>query len=95
MLLNDRDLIEEPVRASLIGDIFGAVGEKHGAVDRVAISVLAAGKLRQVGFVQYLGQKAIVVRHRYSPVFSGGIARVRSGPIAAQPSQAGHRPPGE
>jgi hypothetical protein len=39
--------------------------------------------------------KEIVVRHRRSPVLSGGIARVRRGPIAAQPSQAGHRPPGE
>jgi len=37
----------------------------------------------------------IVIRHDRSPVCSGGIARFRRGPIAAQPSQAGRRPPGE
>ena len=31
----------------------------------------------------------IVIRHDRSPVFSGGIARDRRGPIAAEPSQAG------
>jgi hypothetical protein len=71
MRLNDRDLIEQPVGPGLIGDVFGAVGEEHGAVDSVPIPVLAASELRQVGCVQCFGHD----RHRRSPSSSGGIAR--------------------
>lgn len=45
--LNDRDLVEEPVGPSLIGDEFGAVGEEHRAGDAVAMPALAPGELRQ------------------------------------------------
>jgi hypothetical protein len=48
------------------------------------------GSPRFYGAVGALGEE-IVVRHRRSPDFSGGIFRGRRGPIASEPSQAGRQ----
>ena len=52
--LRDRDLINQPVSATGIGDVFGAVGEEDAAHQAVAVPVLAAGELREDGGVQFL-----------------------------------------
>ncbi len=46
--LREGDLVEQPIGAALIGDVFGAVGEQDVARQPVAIPVLAAGKLAEL-----------------------------------------------
>jgi hypothetical protein len=53
--LNDRDFIKEPVGAGLVRHEFRAIGEKHLAVDPMAIPLFAARELSQIGFAECLG----------------------------------------
>ena len=39
-------VIEQPIGAAFVGDVFRAVGKQDVAVDTVPVPVLAAGKLR-------------------------------------------------
>ena len=46
--LREGDLVEQPIGAALIGDVFGAVGEQDVAHQPVAVPVLAAGELAEL-----------------------------------------------
>src|ERR1017187_10390257 len=88
----------ESTRPSILAHLLRRV--ERGAPANAVCQYVAGRRqdlLARGGFTGAVGamDKEVVVRHRRSPVFSGGIARFRSAPIAAQPSQAGHRPPGE
>ena len=52
--LNDRDLVQKPIRPTVLGNVLRAVGIENVAVDPVSIPVFAAGKLRQVAFAESL-----------------------------------------
>jgi hypothetical protein len=56
--LDDRNLVQQPIGPALVGYLFRAVGEQHFAVDAVAIPMLAAGELREIG-----GGESFVVDH--------------------------------
>ena len=43
--LRERDLVEKPVGAALVGDVFRAVGEEYVPVDPVPVAVLGAAEL--------------------------------------------------
>ena len=43
--LDERDFVEQPVSAAVIGDMLRSVRENHFAVEACAIPMLAAGKL--------------------------------------------------
>ena len=47
--LNDRDFVEKPIRAAVLGNVLRAVGVENVAVDSVPIPGFAAGKLREIG----------------------------------------------
>jgi hypothetical protein len=53
--LNDREFVKEPIGSGFVGDVFGAIGEQHIAVNAVAISLFAAGELCELGFVEHVG----------------------------------------
>ena len=50
--LREGDLVEQPVGAALVGDVFGAVGKEDPAHQAVAVPMFAAGELRQRGGAQ-------------------------------------------
>jgi len=52
--LNDCDFVQKPIRAAVLGNVLRAVGVKNIAVDGMAIPVVAAGELCQVGFAESL-----------------------------------------
>ena len=47
--LDDRDFVEKPIGSGLIGEEFGAIGEKDVAVDPVPIPVFGTGELIEIG----------------------------------------------
>jgi hypothetical protein len=61
-LLGNGDFVEEPIGASGIGHVFDAIGESHAVDEAVAIPMLAAGELPQIGFGECLR-----VRHGIPP----------------------------
>src|SRR5713101_9942167 len=46
--LNDRDVVQKPIRPTVLGNVLCAVGVENVAVDPVPIPVFAAGELREV-----------------------------------------------
>ena len=52
--LNDRDFIQKPIRAAVLGNVLRAVGVENVAVDPVPIPGFAAGELREVAFAESL-----------------------------------------
>ena len=51
--LRQRDFVEQPVSARLIGNVFCAVGIDDSAIEAVAVPVLAACKQVQIGSVRF------------------------------------------
>ena len=47
--LRERDLVEKPIGAGLVGDVFRAIGEEDASHQAVAMPLLAAAELRQLG----------------------------------------------
>src|ERR1017187_7761708 len=47
--LRERDLVEKPVGASLVRDVFRAISEENASYHAVAMPLLAAAELRQLG----------------------------------------------
>ena len=52
--LNDRDVVQKPIRPTVLGNVLRAVGVENVAVDPVPIPAFAAGELREVAFAQSL-----------------------------------------
>jgi hypothetical protein len=52
--LNDRDFVQKPIRATVLGNVPRAVGVENVPVDSVPIPILAARKLREVAFAESL-----------------------------------------
>ena len=50
--LRESDLVEQPIGAGLIGDVFGAVGEQHVAHQPVPVPVRGAGELIESRLVE-------------------------------------------
>ena len=46
--LNDRNLIEKPIRSTVLGNVLRAVGVENVAVDPMPIPVFTAGELREI-----------------------------------------------
>ena len=65
--LRERDLVEQPISAGLVGDILGPVREQHVPHDAVPVPLLGAGELVQVR------RGECRVRHNASP-FCLGLA---------------------
>ena len=80
--LNQSDLVQEPVRARLVGQILDAVGKQHMRVDGMTVIVIRAGELLQVGFREL--RCVVVTASSISDPRSGG--EEERGP--KQPSEA-------
>ena len=65
--LNDRDFVQKPIRSAVLGNVLRAVGVKNIAVDRMAIPVVAAGELRQVGFAESLRRHDVPLFFEVTP----------------------------
>ena len=52
--LNDRDFVQKPIRAAVLGNVLRAIGVENVAVDSVPIPVFAASELREVAFAESL-----------------------------------------
>src|SRR5208282_5096774 len=52
--LNDRDLVQKPIRSTVLGNVLRAVGVENVAVDPVPIPIFTAGKLREIACAESL-----------------------------------------
>src|ERR1019366_7458865 len=59
--LNDRDLVEKPIRSAVLGNMLRAVGVENVAVDRVAIPSVSAGELREIAFAESLRRHNVCI----------------------------------
>ena len=57
--LNDRDLVQQPICSTVLGNVLCAVGIENVAVDSVPIPILAARKLREIAFVESLRRHGV------------------------------------
>jgi hypothetical protein len=57
--LNDRDFVQKPIRAAVLGNVLRAVGVENVAVDPVPIPGFAAGELREVAFAESLRRHVV------------------------------------
>jgi hypothetical protein len=65
--LNDRDLVEKPIRPTVLGNVLGAVGVENIAVDPVPIPVFAAGELREIVFAESLRRHDVPLSFGVTP----------------------------
>src|SRR4051794_20013534 len=56
--LNERDFIDEPIRAGTVGNIFCAVGKQHFAIDAVAVPTFCSGEMPE-----FITIKTLFVTH--------------------------------
>ena len=57
--LNDRDLVQQPICSTVLGNVLCAVGIENVAVDPVPIPAFAAGELRDVAFAESLRRHVV------------------------------------
>src|ERR1700678_887010 len=65
--LNDRDFVQKPIRSAVLGNVLRAVGVKNIAVDRMAVPVVTASELRQVGFAESLRRHHVPLLFEVTP----------------------------
>ena len=65
--LNDRDFVQKPIRSAVLGNVLRAVGVKNIAVDRMAVPVVTASELRQVGFAESLRRHNVPLLFEVTP----------------------------
>ena len=67
VVLNDRDFVQKPIRSAVLGNVLRAVGVKNIAVDRMAVPVVTASELRQVGFAESLRRHNVPLLFEVTP----------------------------
>ncbi len=65
--LNDRDFVQKPIRSAVFGNVLRAGGVQNIAVDRMAIPVVAAGELCQVGLAESLRRHNVPLFFEVTP----------------------------
>jgi hypothetical protein len=65
--LNDRDFVQKPVCATVLGNVLRAVGVENVAVDPVPIPGFAAGKLREVACAESLRRHGVRLSFEVTP----------------------------
>ena len=70
--LREGDLIEQPVGSAAFGDVLCAVGVEHVACDAVAMPLLRAGELAEIGFGECVLIHVLLLVYVFTPLRGAG-----------------------